>query len=69
MRPYMEKDWVAEFPAAMAYVPWQYLTQTFENLDEAFNEGTIFPELWNPLREGGIWHDAEFRPGKNVTQN
>lgn len=49
MRPYMEKDWVAEFPAAMAYVPWQYLTQTFENLDEAFNEGTIFPELWKPF--------------------
>lgn len=49
MRPYMEKDWVAEFPAAMAYVPWQYLTQTFENLDEAFQEGTIFPELWKPF--------------------
>ena len=56
MRPYMEKDWVAEFPASMAYVPWQYLTQTYENMDEAFNEG-------------GICDDAKFRPGKNATQN
>ena len=49
MRAYMEKDGAAEFPVAMAYVPWQYLTQTFENLDEAFQEGTIFPELWKPF--------------------
>lgn len=49
MRPYVENDRVSEFPVAMAYVPWQYLTKTFENLDEAFQEGTIFPELWKPF--------------------
>ena len=35
---------------AMAYVPRQHLTQTFENLDEAFMEGTIFPELCKPFK-------------------
>ena len=50
MKSYMEKDWIADFPVAMAYVPWQHLTQTFENLDEAFMEGTIFPELCKPFK-------------------
>jgi len=49
MKPYMEKDCISNFPVAMAYVPWQHLTQTFENLDEAYNQGTIFPELCKPF--------------------
>lgn len=34
---------------AMAYVPWQYLTRIYENLDEALMKGTIFPELNKPF--------------------
>jgi len=38
-----------EFPVAMAYVPWQKLDKIYENLEEAFHEGTIFPELNKPF--------------------
>lgn len=41
--------WMEASPLAMAYVPWQRLTQTFDNLDEAFLKGTIFPELYKPF--------------------
>ncbi|MBD5493383.1 MAG: spore coat associated protein CotJA [Lachnospiraceae bacterium] len=37
------------FPIAMAYVPWQRLTNIYEDLDEAFENGTIFPELNQPF--------------------
>ena len=37
-------------PIAMAYVPWQHLTNVFENLEEAFKVGTIFPELEKPFK-------------------
>ena len=36
-------------PIAMAYVPWQHLSQIYENLEEAFQIGTIFPELDKPF--------------------
>ena len=36
-------------PLAMAYVPWQHLTETFDDLDEAYEKGTIFPELCKPF--------------------
>jgi hypothetical protein len=42
--PYME-----QFPAAMAYVPWQRNCNMYENLDEAYKTGTIFPELNKPF--------------------
>ncbi len=38
-----------KFPVAMAYVPWQRLTHIYEDLDEAFENGTIFPELNKPF--------------------
>lgn len=38
-----------QFPLAMAYVPWQRLTNIYEDLDEAFQNGTIFPELNKPF--------------------
>lgn len=38
-----------EFPVGMAYVPWQNMTHIFENLEEAFMIGTIFPELDKPF--------------------
>lgn len=38
-----------KFPVAMAYVPWQRLTHIYEDLDEALEIGTIFPELNKPF--------------------
>lgn len=37
------------FPLAMAYVPWQHITRVYDNLEEAFQTGTIFPELNKPF--------------------
>ncbi len=38
-----------KFPVAMAYVPWQKLDKIYEDLDDAFHEGTLFPELNKPF--------------------
>lgn len=37
------------FPIAMAYVPWQHFEGIFDNLEEAYLTGTIFPELDLPF--------------------
>lgn len=37
------------FPLAMAYVPWQHITRVYDDLEEAFKTGTIFPELNKPF--------------------
>lgn len=37
------------FPVGMAYVPWQQLTNIYQNLEEAYCLGTIFPELTKPF--------------------
>ncbi len=37
-----------DFPIAMAYVPWQHFSTTYE-LDKALSVGTIFPELDKPF--------------------
>ena len=42
-------EYFDRFPLAMAYVHWQHLTSVFQNLDEAYNAGTIFPELEKPF--------------------
>lgn len=34
---------------AMAYVPWQKFSKMPENLEAAYQEGTIFPELIKPF--------------------
>ncbi len=44
-----KKEFSDQFPLAMAYVPWQRLTGIYENLEEAFCCGTIFPELNKPF--------------------
>lgn len=41
--------YMEQFPVAMAYVPWQRNCMMYENLDEAFKTGTIFPELNKPF--------------------
>lgn len=38
-----------EFPIAMAYVPWQHWNGIYDNIEEAFCTGTIFPELTKPF--------------------
>ncbi|MDD3369498.1 MAG: spore coat associated protein CotJA [Lachnospiraceae bacterium] len=37
---------------AMTYVPIQKLTNIYENLEEAFCKGTIFPDLNLPFTGG-----------------
>lgn len=37
-----------EYALAMAYVPWQHYTNTYEP-DRALETGTIFPELDKPF--------------------
>ena len=49
MKNYYEQMQMEEFPLAMAYVPWQKLDKIYEDLDDAFHEGTIFPELNKPF--------------------
>ncbi len=39
----------AEFPPAMAYVPWQHWNRLYD-LEKALAYGTIFPELNKPFR-------------------
>ena len=38
-----------DFTIAMAYVPWQNFLKITDNLEEAYKEGTIFPELIKPF--------------------
>ncbi|MFI3211774.1 MAG: spore coat associated protein CotJA [Eubacteriales bacterium] len=47
--PIMQSSGIDKYPVAMAYVPWQNLTEVYQNLQEAFNAGTIFPELNKPF--------------------
>ena len=47
--PQMQMPYMEQFPVAMAYVPWQRNFNMYENLDEAYKTGTIFPELNKPF--------------------
>lgn len=38
-----------QFTIAMAYVPWQKNSKMYDNLNEAYKTGTIFPELNKPF--------------------
>ena len=40
---------VDSMPLAMAYVPIQEFTSLYENLEEAFCQGTLFKELDKPF--------------------
>lgn len=42
--PYLE-----QMPIAMAYVPWQRNSTMYENLEEGFRTGTVFPVLNKPF--------------------
>ena len=54
MQDYSFNEYFDRFPIAMAYVPWQQLTNIFENLDQAYKTGT---SLKNLSREGDVWND------------
>lgn len=49
MQDYHFDENFERFPIAMAYVPWQHLSCIYDDLEEAFNAGTIFPELDKPF--------------------
>lgn len=49
MNDYKFEDLIEKFPIGMAYVPWQQLDHIYENLEEAYHVGTIFPELNKPF--------------------
>ena len=45
---YYSMDSLGQFALAMAYVPWQRFSQTYD-LSKALCVGTIFPELDKPF--------------------
>ena len=49
MQDYAFDEYFERYAIAMAYVPWQHLTKIYENLEEAYCVGTIFPELNKPF--------------------
>ena len=49
MKDYMYNENCDRFPLAMAYVPWQQFNGIYDNLEEAYDAGTIFPELDKPF--------------------
>lgn len=49
MKDYNFDEYFERFPIAMAYVPFQHMTNIYENLDEALKIGTLFPELTKPF--------------------
>ncbi len=49
MQDYSFDEYFERYSVAMAYVPWQHLCKLYENLDEAYAYGTIFPELNKPF--------------------
>ena len=49
MEDYLSTEQIDQFPVAMAYVPWQRFHGISENLEEAYQKGTIFPELDLPF--------------------
>lgn len=49
MQNYRPDNSIDDFSLAMAYVPWQHFNRLYENMEEAYQEGTIFPELNKPF--------------------
>lgn len=53
MQEWKQPPYLEQMPIAMAYVPWQRNCTMYENLDEAYKTGTIFPILNKPFMMGG----------------
>ncbi len=49
MQERMKENHIDKFPLAMAYVPWQKFDRVYEDLEKAYCNGTIFPELNKPF--------------------
>lgn len=49
MQKYVYDKLHDEKEVAMAYVPWQHFVKLYDNPEEAYSEGTIFPELNKPF--------------------
>ncbi len=49
MQQLQQMQYIDQFPVAMAYVPWQQNCNMYENLDEAYRIGTVFPMLNKPF--------------------
>lgn len=49
MQKYVYDKTFNEKVIAMAYVPWQHLFKLYDNPEEGYREGTIFPELNKPF--------------------
>lgn len=43
------KENFQSFPLGMAYVPWQELTKVYDDPKEAYEKGSLFPELTKPF--------------------
>lgn len=49
MQDYRFDEPIDKFPVGMAYVPWQHFEKLYDNLEVAYQNGTIFPELYKPF--------------------
>ncbi len=49
MQEYLYQEQCDKFPIAMAYVPWQHFDKMYDDLEMAYKNGTIFPELNKPF--------------------
>mgnify|MGYP003297004299 CR=1 FL=1 len=49
MQDYNFDEYFEKYSIGMAYVPWQRMCKIYDNLEEAFMVGTIFPELNKPF--------------------
>ena len=47
--PYEQAETIDRFPIGMAYVPWQRSAMTYDNLEDGFENGTIFPQRCKPF--------------------
>ena len=49
MQDYKFESNIDRFPIAMSYVPWQKFDKMYDDLEKAYNIGTVFPELNKPF--------------------
>ncbi len=47
--PYEQTEMFDQFVIGMTYLPWQRNAVTFENMEDGFENGTIFPQLCKPF--------------------
>ena len=45
----LQQSNIDRFPIAMSYVPWQKFDKMYDDLEKAYNIGTVFPELNKPF--------------------